>query len=55
MASESAARRKQDPPWKCIGWMCRVFGHKYNTVDYVNASDYCYRCGMPRGGWPNGR
>jgi hypothetical protein len=36
-------------PVKCIGWVGRIFGHKFRTIDrYL---DHCSRCGMPEGGW----
>lgn len=39
---------------KCVGIVGRLFGHKFvKTVgwEYVYRSDYCWRCGMPMGGW----
>ena len=36
---------------ECIGWLGKIFGHKFNTIDYHY--DHCQRCGMPKGGWVN--
>ncbi len=39
---------------RCLGLLGWLLGHKFRWSDphrtYV--SDFCLRCGMPRGGWP---
>ena len=38
--------------YKCIGIMGAMFGHKFIKLagGYSFSSNYCYRCGMPKGG-----
>lgn len=38
---------------KCQGLTGLIFGHKfkYTLADTVFSSNYCSRCGMPKGGW----
>lgn len=37
----------------CRGLLGILFGHLLVKAKggYVYTSNYCYRCGMPRGGW----
>lgn len=42
---------KQSPPYECIGFMGRIFGHKFSDIERY--FDDCARCGMPKGGWRN--
>lgn len=37
----------------CLGVWGRLFGHKFvkTTIYSEYESGYCFRCGMPRGGW----
>lgn len=32
---------------ECIGWLGKIFGHKYKTFDQFHST--CLRCGRPRG------
>lgn len=36
-------------PYSCQGFLGEVFGHKFTYA--MTESQYCYRCGMPKGGW----
>jgi hypothetical protein len=38
---------------RCKGLLGVLFGHKFikDMGGYVWPSGYCYRCGMPQGGW----
>lgn len=42
-------------PTRCIGWLGKIFGHKFHRAPLLDehsySSNYCYRCGMPKGGW----
>lgn len=43
------------PPTKCIGFWGKIKGHRFRFMhflgEYSYGSDYCFRCGMPKGGW----
>lgn len=38
---------------RCQGMLGLAFGHKfkYRLAEWVYSSNYCTRCGMPKGGW----
>jgi hypothetical protein len=40
-------------PTKCLGFFGWLRGHKWFkfSLDFYIESDYCLRCGMPKGGW----
>lgn len=42
-------------PTSCVGWLGKIFGHKFVKSDFWSGitfhEDNCFRCGMPQGGW----
>lgn len=41
-------------PFRCVGLVGRLFGHRFTyraAVATTRYSDHCMRCGMPSGGW----
>lgn len=47
-------KRKQAAPYRCLGVFGRMFGHHFvdRWGDRERPGNTCFRCGMPKGGWP---
>lgn len=49
----SEHQQRTDMGKRCRGIIGLIFGHKFHhaTMEWVEYSDHCVRCGMPKGGW----